>query len=186
MFALICRLVAVSTAVLVAFAAFADSTSTGMLRLKDNLDESRGICVDIAGFRANIDVKVPVQAHTCKQNPNAREDEVFTMNHPSKGNIYSPEYDVCVDVIAIVDRGSVFVRPCSDAESQKFVLADNGELRAAADESLCVAASPTPSHPAVRLGRTPESGVTNVARVMSLAPCDEVAEELKLWYLDPS
>jgi len=175
---------AIASLFVVAVGGLAEETRTGLLRLKDNLDEQRGICFDIAGFRANIDVKVPMQAHTCKQNLNAREDELFTMDQPRPGNIHNAEYDVCVDVIAAVDRGSVFVRPCTDSATQKFVLADNGELRPASDESLCIAASPTPSHPAVRTGRTPEPGVTNVARVMSLAPCDEVSEELKLWYID--
>lgn len=163
--------------------AAADEQTTGMMRLHDDLDESRGMCFDIAGFRENINLDVPMQAHTCKPNPNAREDEVFAMDYPGTGNIHNAAYDVCVDVVAVVERGSVFVRPCSDSETQKFVLAENGELRPAGNEDLCVAASPTPSHPAVRAGRTPEPGVTFVARAMSLAPCDETPDELKLWHV---
>ena len=166
------------------FSAYAADGDTGMVRLLVELDESRGLCFDIAGFRENIDTDVPMQAHTCKGNPNAREDEVFTMNTPNEGNLHNAAYDVCVDVIAIVERGSVFVRPCSDSATQKFVLTDDHELRPAGDSGLCIAASPTPSHPAVRTGRTPEPGVTNVARAMSLAPCDEIEDALKHWYIE--
>ena len=140
------------------------------------------MCFDIAGFRENIDLDVPMQAHTCKSNPRAQEDEIFSMSHPQSGNIHNAAYDVCVDVVAIVERGSVFVRPCSDSATQQFVLTADHELRPAGDSGLCIAASPTPSHPAVRAGRTPEPGVTNVARAMSLAPCDEVEDALKHWH----
>ena len=162
----------------------AESAGT-LIKLQTELDEARGLCIDIAGFRDNIDTDVPVQAHTCKSNPNAQEDEIFEANNPAPGNIRNPEYDVCLDVISVVNRGSIFVRPCSASATQKFVTNDNGELRPAGDSGLCVAASPTPSHPAVRAGRTPEPGVTNVARAMSLAPCNAVDDSLKRWTLPP-
>ena len=172
------------TAVLLAaffLTAQADDTTSGLLKLSTELDEARGLCFDIAVFRDNIDLDVPMQAHTCKSNPNAQEDEIFQMNHPQPGNIHNAAYDVCVDVIAIVERGSVFVRPCSDSATQQFELTDDQELRPVGDSGLCVVVSPTPSYPAVRAGRTPEPGVTNVARAMSLAPCDEVEDALRLW-----
>ncbi len=165
----------------VLISARADTDNSGMIRLQAELDESRGLCFDIAGFRDNIDLDLPMQAHTCKGNPNAREDEVFVMNHPQPGNFHNAAYDVCVDAIAVAERGSLFVRPCSDSATQKFELTDDSELRPAGDSRLCVVVSPTPSHPAVRIGREPEPGVTNVARAMSLAPCDEVEDALRLW-----
>ncbi len=167
----------------VLFPAQAESENAGLIKLRTELDEARGLCIDIAGFRQNIDTKLPVQAHTCKSNPNAQEDEIFEANVPAPGNLRNPTYEVCLDAITVVDRGSVYVRPCSDSDTQKFVSNDSGELRPAGDSGLCVVASPSPSHPAVRVGRTPELGVTNVARTMSLAPCDSVDDSLKTWVL---
>jgi len=159
----------------------ADHHDEGMMRLVHELDESRGICFDITGFRDSIDLDVPIQVHTCKPNPQAREDEVFLMNHPQPGNIYNKTYDVCIDAVAVVERGSVFVRPCSDADTQKFDLTDDGELRPVGESGLCIAVSPSPSHPAIRSGRTPEPGVTFVARAVSFAACDGVDDSLKHW-----
>lgn len=152
----------------------------GLFTLKSDLGESRGVCVDIPGFRATIDLNIPLVAHTCKPNPDAREDMVFQLDFPVEGNIYNAAYEVCFDTLATVERGTIHVRPCSDSVTQKFHRAENGELRALGS-SLCVAVSPSPWYPAVLAGVTPEPGVTFVAKAMSLAPCDEVADELKLW-----
>lgn len=155
-------------------------TADELFMLESDLGESRGVCVDIPGFRATIDLNVPIVAHTCKPNPDAREDMIFQLDYPLAGNIYNAEYEVCFDTVATLDRGSMYVRPCSDSVTQKFERASNGELRAMGSD-LCVVVSPSPWHPAVLAGVTPEPGVTFGAKGMSLAPCDEVQDELKTW-----
>jgi|SaaInl5LU_22_DNA_1037371.scaffolds.fasta_scaffold08695_2 hypothetical protein len=158
----------------------AQSDTNNLFTLQSDLDEPRGVCIDIPGFRATIDLNVPVVAHTCKPNPDAREDMLFRLDFPRAGNIYNAEYQVCLDTVETLERGSVYVRPCSNSDTQNFVRGENGELRPFGS-GLCVAVSPSPWHPAVLAGVVPELGVTFVAKAMSLAPCDEVAAELKNW-----
>lgn len=171
-----------AASVVLAQSAFAQSGADNgdLFKLQSDLGESRGVCVDIPGFRATIDLNIPIVAHTCKPNPDAREDMVFQLDYPSEGNIYNSTYQVCFDTVETVERGTVHVRPCTDSITQKFHRAENGELRAMGSD-LCVAVSPSPWYPAVLAGVTPEPGVTFVAKAMSLAPCAEVAEELKHW-----
>ena len=156
------------------------SDEGGLFSLKSDLGESRGVCVDIPGFRATIELNIPLVAHTCKPNPDAREDMVFQLDSPLDGNIYNAAYEVCFDTLATVERGTIHVRPCTDSATQKFHRTESGELRAMGSD-LCVAVSPSPWYPAVLAGVTPEPGVTFVAKAMSLAPCEEVAGELKHW-----
>lgn len=165
-----------------ASAVFAQSPKSAgdLFMLSADLGESRGVCVDIPGFRATIDLNIPLVAHTCKPNPDAREDMLFLLDYPLQGNIYNAQYDVCFDALTAVERGTLHVRPCSDSATQKFQREDSGELRLA-DTDLCVAVSPSPWYPAVLAGVTPEPGVTFVAKAMSLALCGQVVEELKLW-----
>jgi hypothetical protein len=153
-----------------------------LFQLQGKLDEPRGMCFDIPGFRASIDLNIPMQAHTCKSNPEAWEDQMFRLNYPMAGNIYNPEYDVCLDTVKTIERGSVFMRSCTDSPTQKFDWSNMGELRPIGTE-LCLAVSPSPSHPSVLAGTTPEAGVTFVARAMGLAPCSDVDDELKHWDL---
>ena len=158
----------------------ADSDQDAQFPLQSHLDEPKGMCLDIYGFRDSINLYLPLQAHTCKPDVTRREDQIFRLNHPMVGNIYNPAHDVCVDAVNVVERGPVFARPCTDSRTQKFDWSANGELHPIGSE-LCIAVSPGPSHPAVPPGRTPEAGETSVARSLAWAPCDAVDPELTRW-----
>lgn len=167
-------------------ATLAQSDEGEFLQLKTILDESRGHCLDIAGAGANIDVLVPLQAHTCKRHFENRGDNLFVMDERTEGKIYNPESDVCIDAVDNMALGTLFVRDCTDSPTQLFTLTDDGELRTAGDDTeYCVTAAPSRSYPAVRLGREPEFGVTNVARLVLLLPCEDAGDSLKQWAFMP-
>ena len=108
------------------------------------------------------------------------------MEDRTTGKIYNPDSDVCIDTVDNMELGTLFVRECSDSPTQLFTLTNDGELRTAGDgATFCVTAAPTRSYPAVRLGREPEFGVTNVARLVLLLPCEEVNDSLKQWAFMP-
>jgi hypothetical protein len=168
----------------------AHSDDGSLLRLQDNLDEPRGICIDIRGFRDSIDLHVPVQAHTCKPDPDRREDGMFIveriLEQSGTTRFRNPTYDVCLDVLSAEERGSIFVRKCSDAESQQFTISALGEIRPVPNPGTCVTVSPSPSHPAVLGGTEIKPGITFVARAMSLATCKYVNKIYKTWALPAS
>jgi hypothetical protein len=158
----------------------------GLLQLRSNLDEPRGMCFDTAGFRDSIDYHVPVQAHTCKSDPANREDGLFIVDFPNQGNIFNAAYSLCLDAVSMTERGNVFMRPCTNAASQVFVNDDGGLRPGGLDSSsnaLCLSVSTSPSHPSVLLGTIPEPGETFVARTMALAACDSVDNQHKQWVL---
>ena len=167
-------------------ATLAQSSEGEFIQLKVILDESRGHCLDIDGAGANIDLHVPLQAHTCKRHFQNRGDSLFVMQDRTAGRIYNPDSDVCMDVIDNMALGTLFVRECSDSPTQLFTFTEEGELRTAGGGTeYCVTAAPTSSYPAVRLGREPEFGVTNVARLVLLLPCADVDDSLKQWAFMP-
>lgn len=158
----------------------------GLVQLRSNLDEPRGMCFDIAGFRDSIDYHIPIQAHTCKSDPANREDGLFIVDFPNEGNIYNAAYNVCLDAVSMTERGNVFMRPCTNSASQVFVNDDVGLRPGGLDGSsntLCLSVSTSPSHPSVLLGTTPKPGETFVARTMALATCDSVENQHKQWNL---
>lgn len=179
------RTLQIGAAIALLYCAFSAQSQTDdgeFIQLKMLLDEERGHCLDIAGAGANIDVLVPLQSHTCKRHFRDRSDELFTMNYPREGNIYNAASEVCLDVVDHVALGTLYVRPCTDSPTQLFEFSGDGELKTAGmDTALCVTTAPSASHPAVRRGRTPEPGVTNVGRLVLLRDCDDVPDELKLW-----
>jgi len=168
------------------FSVLAQSDDGILLRLQDNLDEPRGICIDIKGYRDSIDLHVPVQAHTCKPDPLHREDGMFIVEQTGTTRFRNPSYDVCLDVLSAEERGSIFVRKCSEAESQQFTITELGEIRPVPNPGTCVTVSPSQSHPAVLAGTEIKPGVSFVARAMSLATCKYVNKIYKTWALPAS
>jgi len=168
------------------FSALAQSDDGILLRLQNNLDEPRGMCIDIRGYRDSIDLNVPVQAHTCKLDPLRREDGMFIVEQTGTTRFRNPTYDVCLDVLSAEERGSIFVRKCSGAESQQFAITKLGEIRPAPNPGTCITVSPSQSHPAVFAGTEIKPGVTFVARAMSLATCKYVNKIYKTWALPAS
>jgi hypothetical protein len=173
-----------------ALTALAQSDEGILLQLSDNLDEPRGICIDIRGYRDSLDLHVPVQAHTCKPDPERREDGMFVVEQfdgqSGTTRFRNPTYDVCLDVLSAEERGSIFVRKCSGVESQQFNVSELGEIRPVPNPGTCVTVSPSPSHPAVLAGTEIKPGVTFVARAMSLATCKYVNKIYKTWALPAS
>ena len=77
-----------------------------MIRLADPLDEPEFYCVDIPGFRQNVQLKAPLMAHTLKRFGSA--DEMWNMDYPSEGQIYASECGLCIEA-ASFEPGAVLM-----------------------------------------------------------------------------
>ena len=133
--------------------------------LEDPLDEPEFYCVDVAGFGANLNLNSTLQAHTCK--PGA-DDEMFVFNRPSQGQLYLVEHDRCLEA----DRGSVYVRLCSESPLQRYVYGEDRTLRLDG-EDVCLAVAGGNGQPA--------GGRSHLRRDLLLAPCADVEPSLSQW-----
>lgn len=97
-----------------------------MIRLVDPLDEPEFYCVDIPGFRQNVQLEAPLMAHTLKRFGSA--DEMFIMDHPAKGQIFANEYGLCIEASAAKSGAKLMLKEPSDSSLQKFTLTDKGFL----------------------------------------------------------
>ena len=137
----------------------------GLIQLKAPLDEPEFYCLDVPGFRDNVQLEAPLMAHTCK--PGAA-DEVFTVNRPSDGQISIEAYDLCVQA----EGKQLFLRSCSDDSRQRFEFASGGRLKPAGTE-LCVAIAPGDG---ARAG-----GPSHLRRDLGLEACADVPLERSQW-----
>ena len=62
------------------------ASTAGLIQLQNPLDEPEFYCVDVPGAGLSLNLQSALQAHTCKLT--AAEDETFTFNYPSVGQIY--------------------------------------------------------------------------------------------------
>ena len=144
-----------------------------LIQLIDPLDEPEFYCVDVRGFGSGAQLDSPLQAHTCKP---GGDDELFLVNRPGDGQLFMPAYELCLEAVA----NEVFVRPCSDAPTQRFTVGTDGSLRAN-DGQLCLAMAPGEGEQA--------GGVSHLRRDLLLVACAEGQRHLARWILpgrDPS
>lgn len=116
---------------LVAASAHADPQ---LLRTAYPLDEPRGYCIDVAGFRATLRLDDPLQAHTCKYGT-PLEDQLFEA--AAGGRIRAAEYGRCLTAAALEPGAPLLLQACGSARTQRFAF-EAGLLRPEARTDLCV------------------------------------------------
>jgi len=150
-----------------------DAASTaGLIRLQDPLDEPEYYCVDVLGAGLSLDLQGALQVHTCKLS--AVEDETFTFNYPSVGQIYMEAYELCVEADSAAAGAELRLQECADQPWQHFDYEDGQiRLRASGEETLCLAVAPGAG--------TSTGGPSHLRRDLGLQPCSEVAAALSEW-----
>ena len=144
-----------------------------MIRLVDSLDEPEFYCVDIPGFGKNVQLEAPLMAHTLKRFGSA--DEMWIMNYPSEGQIYSSSTKRCIEVESATSGAKLRLKKPSDSPLQRFDLTDKGALVLMAHPELGVA---------VASGNgTQAGGRSHLRRDMNLKKLSETDQALVTWKL---
>lgn len=144
-----------------------------MIRLVDPLDEPEFYCIDVPGYGRNVKLEAPLMAHTLKRFGSA--DEMWVLNYPSEGQIYSPEYELCIEVTSASSGAELLLRKPSDSLLQRFNLTDNRTLVIVGHPELGVA---------VAAGKgTKAGGPSHLRRDMNLKKLSEVDPALATWKL---
>jgi len=147
------------------------------IKLVDEIDESRGYCLDIAGGRGkDAPLDKGLQAHTCYDYTGGLlEDQSFDAQLLKQGQFSIPYFNVCMSATSLQINAAIELASCNKADTQLFALQDNGRLTAQADPSLCV----TVSHSEKKNGR----GATpvHVMRPLSLQACSDDQKAYQTW-----
>lgn len=154
-----------------------------LIRLRDNLDDPLGYCIDVRGFGAGIRLDADLQAHSCKYN--SPDDQSFAMmDDRSVGTIVLVDYDVCLAAADPKPGASILLRPCGDRSvSQGFELLADGRLRlqVESDDSqpeLCIGVADGAGEPA--------GGRNHLRRDLMLLECDQADPILIAWEATPT
>ena len=68
------------------------------IQLLDKLDEARGYCIDIKGYKERAKVHRGLQAHTCySYQGQLGVDQAFDKDLLQFGKFYMPVFDVCME-----------------------------------------------------------------------------------------
>ncbi len=164
------------------FVSGADSSDEKVVEimLASKLDETRGYCLDIAGGKgANAPVEKGLQAHTCYHYTGSiLEDQGFDPLLISEGRFRISYFDVCMSVASVAEGSTISLDTCSDSDTQKFSLQENGQLVPAKNSRLCITVSATEK----KEGRG--ASPVHVMRPISLQPCDTTKKEYQTWIVN--
>jgi hypothetical protein len=115
---------------------------TAEVYLLNNLNDTRGFCIDMTGYKTNADVNKALQAHSCySYQGSVSVDQGFDVSKISNGEFNLPFFNVCMEVENADSSSGLILRGCNKNPKQKFVFEDDGEIKPVGNLSLCLTAS---------------------------------------------
>lgn len=154
-----------------------------LIRLKDDLDDPLGYCIDVRGFGAGIRLDADLQAHSCKSS--AADDQSFAMmGEPRQSSILLVDYDICLAVAEPETGASILLSPCGDSSVyRRFEWLPDGRLQLLAEQTvsqpmLCVGVAGGAGEPA--------GGRNHLRRDLMLYDCENATPALTTWKMAES
>ena len=144
----------------------------GNFMLRAPMDEPKHYCLDLDGYASTIDTGAPPIVHSCKEG--WWRDGTYKVDYPQPGQIYLPDFDLCLEATSLQGDAAFKLDACSDASLQKFNFREDEkvELRSDSADKFCLAVAE-------------ESGRTgaNLRRTTRVASCDETDDKYTQWIL---
>jgi hypothetical protein len=142
----------------------------------DQMDEPRGFCIDIRGYKSRAKTNSGLQVHTCySYKGSIAVDQGFNLFNLDKGQFFLPAFDVCMEADSNTASASLRLRKCQDEELQKFEWDNIGRIYLASDTELCLTVAQGKS----RKGRG--GSPVHLIRNLSLELCDHTLQTFQMW-----
>jgi len=110
--------------------------------LLDNLNDSRGFCIDMTGYKTSADINKDLQVHSCySYQGSVSVDQGFDVSKISNGEFNLPFFNVCMEAESAESSSGLVLRGCDKNPKQQFVFEDDGKIKPINDLGLCLTAS---------------------------------------------
>lgn len=142
----------------------------GHFMLVNAMDSKKGYCLDLGGHAQHIDFDANVIAHTCKEG--LWKDGTWMLDNPRPGNIYLPDFDLCLGVASASEDADIKAEACTASPLQSFVFRDDGkvQLNTDSDQPYCLGVGDV----------TFRSGL-GLRRQTRMVSCNETDEKYTNW-----
>ena len=148
---------------------------TAEVYLLNNLNDTRGFCIDMTGYKTNADINKALQTHSCySYQGSVSVDQGFDVSKISNGEFSLPFFNVCMEIENAEPSSGLILRGCDKNPKQQFVFEDDGKIKPVNDLGLCLTAS----------GDYREGGggsPVHLIRDLSLSACDESLSTRQSW-----
>ena len=143
--------------------------------LLNNLNDTRGFCIDMTGYKTNADVNKALQAHSCySYQGSVSVDQGFDVSKISNGEFSLPFFNVCMEVENADSSSGLILRGCDKNPKQQFVFEDDGKIKPVGNLSLCLTASDDYREGG---GGSP----VHLIRDLTLSACEDSFSTRQLW-----
>ena len=145
------------------------------VHLLNNLNDSRGFCIDMRGYKTNGDINKSLQAHTCySYQGEIAVDQGFDKSKISQDQFFIGYFNVCMEATKIESTSSLILGDCDNNDKQKFTLKSTGNIHPVNNLNLCLTVSEE-----FREGGG--GNPTHLIRNLSLEICDDSLESRQKW-----
>ena len=150
-------------------------TETVEVYLLNNLNDTRGFCIDMTGYKTSADVNKALQTHSCySYQGSISVDQGFDVSKISNGEFNLPFFNVCMEAESAESSSGLILRGCDKRPKQQFVVEGDGKIKPISDLSLCLTTSDEYREGG---GGSP----VHLIRDLSLSACDTSFSSRQSW-----
>ena len=144
--------------------------------LLNQLDDYRGYCIDIKGYKSKAKVNKGLQVHTCySYQGEVAVDQGFDALKLTKNQFFLPAFDVCMEAVSIAAIAKIQLSNCHNGKFQEFELGEKGRIRLVSNLKLCLT---------VAQGQSKRGGggsPVHLMRKLSLGLCNDTLNSFQTW-----
>ena len=107
------------------------------IMLLDNLDDTRGFCIDIRGYKYKAKIERGLQVHTCySYQSKIAVDQGLSAKRLNQKELFFPYFDVCVYPTSFKKPLSLNLQKCKN--KQIFIFGEDNTIRLKNNKNLCL------------------------------------------------
>ena len=142
----------------------------------NQMDDDRGFCIDIRGYKSKAKVNRGLQAHTCySYQGEVAVDQGFDPSKLMENQFHLPAFNVCMEAASVTASASLQLTKCRDGQLQRFEWGKEGKIYLVDDKSLCLT---------VAQGESRKGGggsPVHLIRNLSMETCSDTFKPFQRW-----
>lgn len=142
----------------------------------DQLDEYRGYCLDIKGYKLKAKTQNGLQAHTCySYQGEIAVDQSFDSHKLTRNKFFLPAFNVCMEAVSISLSTPIRLNKCNNSKLQEFRLDKKGRIHPVSYNGLCLTIDQGPSEKGG--GGSP----VHLKKNLTLETCKNTLRPYQIW-----
>jgi hypothetical protein len=144
--------------------------------LLNQLDDSRGFCIDVRGHKFKAQINKGLQVHTCySYQGEISPDQGFSSSKLTKYQFILPSFNVCMEASSLTPSANLRLRKCDRNNLQNFELSNENKIHLISNRKLCLT---------VDQGQSKKGGggsPVHLMRNLSLELCTDSLNSYQAW-----